>query len=189
MNTPAHLLFGAALFARPSHPGTTVAAVLGALVPDLSLYLMATASIWLMGIPAERVFRELYFSTEWQAVFAVDNSIPLWGIVLAFALWRGRTAVIAFAAAGLLHVTCDLVLHNEDARRHFWPVSDWMFRSPVSYWDPRHHGQIVAPVEMALAILCTAWLWRRFSGWRARAFFAALLALELTPHLMFHYLL
>jgi membrane-bound metal-dependent hydrolase YbcI (DUF457 family) len=189
MNTPAHLLFGAALFARPSRPGTPVAAVLGSLVPDLSLYFMAATSIWVLGIPAERVFRELYFSDEWQAVFAVDNSIPLWSVLLAFALWRQKPILVAFASAGLLHLACDLSLHNEDARRHFWPLSDWIFRSPLSYWDPRHHGRVVAPLEMAFAILWTAILWRRFTGWRARTFFGALLALELAPHLMFHYLL
>jgi hypothetical protein len=151
VNTPAHLLIGTAAFGRPARRGTTLAAFLGSLAPDLSLYLMAAVSIWILGVPAETVFREYYYSDTWQAVFAVDNSFILWGAGLILALRVGRAPAIAFTAAGLLHLALDFPLHTHDARMHFWPLTDWVFESPVSYWDRRAHAGIVGPIAWVLA--------------------------------------
>ncbi len=189
MNTPAHLIFGAAAFARPGNRAVTVAAILGSLVPDLSLYLMVTVSIWGMGIPPHQVFDRLYFSDSWQAVFAVDNSFVLWGLLLAFALWLEKPALTTFAAAGLLHLACDFPLHNDDARRQFWPLSDWVFHSPFSYYDQRRYGDVIGPLEVACCALLSVVLWRRFTGGRARALILATLALEAVPGLLFRYVL
>lgn len=185
MNTPAHLIFGAAAFGKADKPGVTAAALLGALVPDLSLYLLVGWSLWALGIPAQVVFGELYFSETWQNIFAVDNSIPLWAALFGLALWRRWPVGIAFAGAGLLHLAFDFPLHNDDARRHFWPLSDFVFHSPVSYWDRHHHGQIAAPVEMLVCLGLLVVLWRRFQGWKSRARIAALGVLELAPGIMF----
>lgn len=189
MNTPAHLIFGAAAFARPNAPVTSAAAVFGALVPDLSLYILVTWSLYVQGISAQTVFDQLYFSPDWQAIFAVDNSIPLWGCVLILALLLHRPALTAFAGSGLLHLAFDLPLHNEDARRHFWPISDWVFRSPISYWDPQRYGHVVGPIEMAVCVVLSVLLWRRFQGRVARGLILAGLTAELLPELMFRFML
>ena len=138
MNTPAHLLIGAAAFGEKDRRGTTTAAMLGAFAPDLSLYLMVFVSLRVLGIPANTVFDELYYSDTWQQVFAIDNSFVLWGIALLLALWRRSAIWIAFTAAGILHLALDFPLHTHDARMHFWPLTDWKFESPVSYWA---HGR------------------------------------------------
>ncbi|MEL6701895.1 MAG: cobalamin biosynthesis protein CobQ, partial [Pseudomonadota bacterium] len=78
MNTPAHLIIGAAAFGRPDAAQVTLAALLGGFLPDASLYLMAGVAIFGMGISPEVVFRDLYFSDAWQQVFAIDNSFVLW---------------------------------------------------------------------------------------------------------------
>lgn len=189
MNTPAHLIFGALAFGKPEVKYTTMAAVLGSLAPDLSLYLLVGVSIWVMAIPPEQVFDQLYFSDGWQAVFAVDNSFLLWGSVLGLAAWRGRAILGAFASGGLLHLAFDFVLHNEDARRQFWPVSDWVFRSPFSYYDSRRHGDIIGPLEVTLCLIFTVCLWRRHPGRIARTLILGLMGLELVPGLIFRYLL
>jgi hypothetical protein len=163
----------------------TAAAVLGALVPDLSLYLMASWALYVQGIAPEVVFGQLYFSPAWQDVFAVDNSIPLWALLLLAGLALRSPVAVAFAGAGLLHLAFDLPLHNEDARRHFWPLSDWVFRSPFSYWDPRHHGQIVGPIEIAACVTLCVVLWRRFKSRLARVLIALALFAEAMPGLMF----
>ena len=184
MNTPAHLILGAAVFARPDRPGVTAAALAGALLPDLALYLLVG---WAMvrGIEARVIFDEMYFSDGWQGVFAVDNSIPLWAAALAVGLWRGWPVLAAFAAAGLLHLGFDFALHHDDARRHFWPVSNWVFESPVSYWDRRHYGSFVAPLEIAVSLALCGVLWRRFRGRLARGLIALAAAAETTPAIMF----
>ncbi|MFN0043423.1 MAG: hypothetical protein ACKVSF_09450, partial [Alphaproteobacteria bacterium] len=69
----------------------------------------------------------------------------------------------------LLHIAGDFPLHIDDAHAHFWPLSDWRFRSPVSYWDARHYGQLWAPFEAALAVAMIAVLWRRYDARWVRA--------------------
>lgn len=179
MNTPAHLIFGTAAFSSPARKGTYPAALAGALLPDLSLYVMAGWSLFALGIPAETVFREYYYSDAWQAVFAVDNSFILWGALLAFALWRGMRRLMAFGCAGLLHLAFDFPFHTHDARRHFWPVSDWVFVSPVSYWDRAAHAGIVGPMEAMLSVTLAYVLWQRFKSWVVRSLTALFLALQL----------
>ncbi|MEP1962015.1 cobalamin biosynthesis protein CobQ [Tateyamaria sp.] len=161
MNTPAHLLMGAALFGRPAQTSILVAAFAGAVLPDLSLYLMAGTSLYVLGIPAHTVFNELYFSPAWQAVFAIDNSFVIWGVLLAVALWRQVPWAIALTGAALLHLAFDFPLHHDDGRPHFWPLTGWVFDSPISYWDRAHGARWVAPIEAGVATVCAAVIWRR----------------------------
>lgn len=185
MNTPAHMIFGAALFGRAAQRGTTLTAVAGGLVPDLSLYLLAGGSIFLMGIPAETVFGQMYFSPAWQAIFAVDHSIPLWTGLLVVALLLRSARTTAFGASGLLHVVIDFCVHHDDARRQLWPLSDYVFTSPVSYWDPAHYGLIFAPVEAGLCLVMAVLLWRRFPTRLPRALIILGMIAELAPAVMF----
>ncbi|MEM7710494.1 MAG: cobalamin biosynthesis protein CobQ, partial [Pseudomonadota bacterium] len=106
MNTPAHLILGLAAFGKPGDRRVTGAALLGALLPDLSLYLLAGGALGL-GIPAQMVFDDLYFSETWRTVFAIDNSIFVWGAVLGLGLWLRKTWLVALAGAALLHVATD----------------------------------------------------------------------------------
>ena len=97
-----------------------------------------------------------------------------------------RSAVgIAFAGAGFLHLTLDFPLHHDDGRSHFWPVSDWIFESPVSYWDPNTHGGIFSVFEIALCIALLTLLWRRFSGNFARSATLLVGLLQVAPALVF----
>ncbi|MEM6310198.1 MAG: cobalamin biosynthesis protein CobQ [Pseudomonadota bacterium] len=168
MNTPAHLLVGAALFARKDIRQSGKLALFGSLLPDLSLYLLAGTSLFLLQIPPQRVFDELYFSEAWQSIFAIDNSFLIWGLILAIALFWKRLAWVAFAGAGLVHIVTDFAMHNDDARPHFWPLSDWVFESPFSYWDSDHNAAMLAPFTL-LAVLISAWvLWKRWPNWGVR---------------------
>ena len=166
MNTPAHLLFGAAAFGKRGQRGLVWAAMAGSLLPDLSLYLLAGGALYLLNIPAQVVFRELYYSDLWQTVFAIDNSLFLWGALLGLALWRRSAWGVALTGAALAHLCFDFLLHHDDGRPHFWPLSGWIFESPVSYWDVRHGARWVGPIEIGLAILCAGLVWWRRPGWK-----------------------
>lgn len=175
MNTQTHLLIAAAAFARPNAPAVTTAALLGGLIPDLSLYILVGSGL-LQGRSPQQIFDIDYFSDGWQTVFAVDNSAPLFGLLLAAALLapatrlgQARAVLIAFAGAALLHIAADLPLHHDDGRPHFQPFTDWVFQSPISYWDTNHHAGIVAVGETILALALCVVLWRRFQGVAARA--------------------
>lgn len=167
MNTPAHLLLGAAVMGRikveTAAPRRLIwAAMAGAMIPDLSLYLLAGGALFLFGIPPGIVFNELYYSDTWQQIFAIDNSFVLWGLLFAVALWRRSGWAIALTGAALLHLAFDFPLHHDDGRSHFWPLSWWVFESPLSYWDRHHGANWIAPLE-ALACVVAAislWIWR-----------------------------
>ena len=181
MNTPAHLIMGAAVFGHPDRTKITLAALFGAVLPDLSLYLMAGWALIVMDLPGDVVFGQLYFSDTWQRIFAIDNSFILWGLGLAAALWWQRTWAVALCGAALLHIAFDFPLHNEDARMHFWPLSDWKFFSPISYWDSSSGGQVVGVIELVAVLAMTALLLWRFKNIWARLGFTLLAALQVVP--------
>ncbi|KIT16287.1 hypothetical protein [Jannaschia aquimarina] len=165
MNTPAHLILGIAAFGKPDQPRVNAAAAFGALAPDVSLYLLVAGAMVLSETP-DRIFGELYFSEAWQAVFRIDNSVFVWGAVLLSGVALRRDWMIAMGAAALLHLACDLPLHHDDGRAHFWPLTNWVFESPVSYWDVRRGAGWIAPLEVALALAAAAWAaWRFPSPW------------------------
>ncbi|MEM9579596.1 MAG: cobalamin biosynthesis protein CobQ [Pseudomonadota bacterium] len=179
MNTPAHLILGLAAFSKVGKPRVTGAAAAGALLPDLSLYVLAGTSLFILQIPPQTVFGELYFSQAWQTVFAIDNSFVIWGLLLALALAVKSSWAVALCGAALLHLALDFPLHHDDGRAHFWPLSNWKFESPFSYWDSAHHAGWIAPLEGLLVMAAAAVLARRHRGWKMRGLTALLVALEL----------
>jgi hypothetical protein len=189
VNTPAHLVFGAAAFGRAASPRVTWAALGGSAVPDLSLYVMTAVSIWVLGASPSTVFRDYYYSEAWQAVFAVDNSLVLWGAFLTVTLARGWRVATAFSGAACLHLALDLPLHNHDARMHFWPLTEWVFVSPVSYWDTSYHAGIVAPIETGATLVLSCWAAWRFPQIGIRVTILALALAQLATGGVWRYLL
>ncbi len=186
MNTPAHLIFGAFAFSRPDSAKITVAAIVGALIPDFSLYFLVAWSRFVQGISFDAIFDTLYFSPKWQQIFAIDNSFFVWILVLTIGILLKKPWVWALAGAAILHLILDFPLHHDDARMHFWPLTTWVFESPVSYWDGNHYGNIVGPIEIGAALVCTTILLRRFVHPGPRVLFATLATLEAAPMVIFY---
>lgn len=185
MNTPAHLIFGLTAFGKAHHPAVTAAALAGASIPDLSLYVLAGGHLMILGTDPQIVFGQLYFSQGWQSIFRIDNSMLLWGIALVLSLmWKSPVAV-ALSGAAMLHLGLDFAFHHDDGRAHFWPITDWIFESPVSYWDSRHYGNIVGPLEIMASLICCVYLWRRFLGKRMRILIVLLALAEAAPGIVF----
>lgn len=185
MNTPAHLIFGLTAFGNPKARAITAAALAGAIIPDLSLYLLAGWHLFVLNTDPNVVFDQLYFSEGWQAVFRVDNSFIIWGVALGLALMAKRPAIAVLCTAALLHLALDFPVHNDDARAHFWPLTNWKFISPVSYWDGRYYGHIVGRIEAAAVVICGIVLWRRFASWIIRGLVLALVGMEMVPVIAF----
>ena len=97
----------------------------------------------------------------WRGVFDTFNSAPIFGAVLVLGLLRRSRVAVALAASSLVHFAFDLPLHHGDGHRHFFPLSDWIYDSPVSYWDPEHFGTWAALGEAALVLGCSVALWKR----------------------------
>ncbi|HEY9890125.1 MAG TPA: hypothetical protein V6D02_17085 [Candidatus Obscuribacterales bacterium] len=160
MNTPGHSILNLAILGRIQQPTRNWAIFIGSWVPDAALfgfYLWAK----LVGIPEAIIWRETYYDPTWQEVFAIGNSIPLALVGIGLCYWRKLPHLLALCSSMLLHQLEDLPLHHDDAHRHFWPLSDYRFFSPVSYWDEDHFGRYGALAEMSLVLLASVVLWRR----------------------------
>ncbi len=181
MNTPAHLVLGMAALSRPGAPGINVAILAGSLLPDLSLYLMGAHALYIQDIPPGIVFGQLYYSENWQRIFAIDNSVFVWAGVVLAGFWLRRGWLLALGLAGMLHLVLDFPLHHDDGRAHFWPLTNWVFESPISYWDPRHHGTIVGALEGLVCLALSIILVRRFKSIFSRAMILVLAATEIFP--------
>ncbi|MEO1028887.1 MAG: hypothetical protein AAFX02_07495, partial [Pseudomonadota bacterium] len=129
---------------------------------------------WAMsqGISGDTLWNETYWTEPWQTWGAIGNSIPLFAVLLLVSLMivrpkdgrsRWQSLPVLFALSALIHIAGDFPVHNGDAHIHFWPLSDWRFHSPVSYWDSAHFADIIAPLEAILGIFLAVILFRRFN--------------------------
>jgi hypothetical protein len=100
----------------------------------------------------------------WRTATMVLHAFPIWLVVLGVALWRRSVLVSVFAASVLLHAALDLPVHHGDAIRQFWPISDYRFISPVSYWDPNVFAAWMKPIEVALLSGASWPVWRRYGS-------------------------
>ena len=174
--TQTHILAGTSAFARPGETLRNVSVLLGSFLPDAAIYALFTWSK-AAGIPERRVWDEIYWQEPWRDLTAVGNSVFVWlGLLVAGILvlrtrvaFRVGLALFFVSVAALLHVALDFPVHHDDAHRHLWPFSDWVFRSPVSYWDPAHHGRIFIWIEGTLGLILAVVLWRRFPAAWVRA--------------------
>jgi hypothetical protein len=86
------------------------------------------------------------------------------------------------ACAVLVHLSLDFPFHAADAHKHFWPLTDWRFHSPLSYWNDHHHARWVGVLELGLVLISMAVLWQRFhSRWVRAALLAGLTSLAAVP--------
>jgi len=138
------------------------------------------------GNTANYVFNTQYFTPQWQQVFAIDNSFFVWLLLILAGIWLKKNWLWALGGAGFLHLCFDFPLHNDDARQHFWPVSDWIFQSPFSYWDTQHHGGIISILELGLSAVLLAVLWRRFESRWIRGVIIVTALLQIAPSIVFN---
>ncbi|MEM1377395.1 MAG: hypothetical protein AAGG69_08400 [Pseudomonadota bacterium] len=200
--TQTHFLVAAALFCSPKRPpAQNVAVLIGALAPDFAIYALF---VWskLAGVPERQLWSDIYFSEPMLTITAIGNSAPLYmAVVIAGLALVTSQKIEAVAAsshgsmglaryidpkhtnvwvlggmAALTHVALDFPVHAGDAHPHFWPLTDWRFFSPVSYWDPSHYGHVFAPLEAALGIFLAIMLFRRFKARWVRALTLILIA-------------
>ncbi|TYO98171.1 hypothetical protein EDC39_108108 [Geothermobacter ehrlichii] len=170
MNTQSHAILTCALLrlcggkrlARLPHINLVLC--LGALTPDLPIYLFFIWGSLIARIPQQRLWNEVYFHPGWTALVGAFHSFPLWtlGLALCWKLKKPRAAL--FCAAALLGAAEDFFLHHNDAHMHFWPLSRWRFISPISYWNPAYHGIPAALAEIVVVTLAGIWLWPRLAS-------------------------
>ena len=169
VNTTAHVVFSLALIGRSRWMMAGFAILLGALLPDLAMFAFYGWQKFVLGTPEQVIWSQAYFDPAWQDFFDVFNSIPL-VLLIGLIGWRLKSVFLeALCLSMLLHCILDLLMHHDDGHRHFFPISDWRFESPVSYWDPAHFGQYVLVVEAILVVVAAVVLWRSARPRQVRA--------------------
>ena len=118
----------------------------------------------------------IYFSGPFGATgSALHSAVPVVALLaLYFALKldrRDRRSILLWFLLGWFgHTIADFLTHVDDTRPLFWPISNWEWSSPVSYYDSAHYGtefQIVNNSLMLFLILLL--LVRRFARTRGIA--------------------
>ncbi len=160
MNTPTHAILNLAVLGKRSRPSWNSPIIWGGLIPDLAMFVFFGWATLGTDMTGSQIWGEAYYEPFWQNVFDFWNSIPLALVGVGLGLWlrqrrrfqQAGTLVAVCCASIILHCIADLPIHAEDAHRHFWPLSNYRFESPVSYWDPAKGGRIFALFEMVMAL-------------------------------------
>lgn len=165
MNSPTHTVLALALLSKPGQPLRNWAIAIGSLIPDIAIYIWAPWQMWVNDVTGRKLWRELYFENTMQAIIAPPNSIPLFTVLAVIGLWQRAhkwgLALFMLSLAALLHIATDIPVHSHDAYRHFWPLSDWRFHSPLSYWQESRGGRWISLIECGIGLACSTILWRR----------------------------
>lgn len=206
MNTQTHMLMGAALFGRPM-PKLAWAAAVGGVAPDIPMYLIVAGLRMVgypMREIFDRLYWSDWWQIA-NAIghsFLLWGGLAAVSLVLLPRPWSDRFAarpeptgghdepapptgrlerlapqLLALSASALLHSAIDFLVHRDDGHMHFWPLTEWRFQSPVSYWDPAHGGNWFGLFEAAVGIVLIAVLFRRYRSRRLRALLALALVL------------
>ncbi|NES65696.1 MAG: hypothetical protein F6K24_10730 [Okeania sp. SIO2D1] len=158
MNTPSHAIINLALLAKPQLPQANLAIVIGGVLPDIPIFIFYFWAKFIVRLPEAKIWSEAYYQPLIQNLVATFHSIPLAIILLLISYYFGWEIMQVICISLVLHSLFDLPVHNNDAHRHFFPLSNYRFISPISYWDPKHYGGIVALIEILLVFLATLWI-------------------------------
>ena len=130
-----------------------------------------------------------------QLTASLFNSIPIYLMLAVIGFWQKAkiwgALLLIFALAALIHIAFDFPVHGHDAYAHFWPLTEWKFHSPFSYWEAHLHGRWVSLIEAIIAMIAIGILWRRFDkiwvrivlGLLALLYIALQMRMQLAPGL------
>ena len=177
MNTPAHAILNILLQGRQQSPGMLCAIAFGAVLPDLSMIMFYTWHKLIVGTPEMQIWHKYYPLPQWQAVFDGFHSIPLSVSIAGIAWLANQRLLAAMCLSMTLHCLFDLPVHHDDGHRHFFPLSDWRYSSPVSYWHPDHHGRTFGIFESALVTSGGVYLFWHFKNKPSRWLICIIMAI------------
>ncbi len=185
MNTPAHAIFNLALLNRKGQPQWNPLIIWGAIIPDLTMFGFYLGLKLLTNVPESQIWGVEYYRPFWQTAFDLGHSIPLALIGMGLMLYFKQTGIALLFASVLLHCLEDLPVHHEDAHRHFLPLSNFRFESPISYWDRNYYGGIVGPIEQGLMLVASLYVFRRVRSRWTKGLLIVANVLPLLAHLYF----
>jgi membrane-bound metal-dependent hydrolase YbcI (DUF457 family) len=175
VETYSHALFTGVLarYGFKASPAATTASVVGAVLPDVPAFI-ATAYYWNSrdSMPRKELIDAIYLAGPFGTTGILLHSLVPVGLLLGLywllKLWRwDRLKIWLWFLIGWVgHTLVDFFTHSNDARPLFWPISDWRWASPISYYDPLHYGREFFLAEhgavlLVIVLLLTRWIMRR----------------------------
>lgn len=153
MNTPAHLIINLFCLGQSDQTHILTPVIIGAILPDAPMFVFYFVEKVIKRQPESIIWSQAYYQPHWQNLIDFFNSVPLILAGFLLCIWLDSNWGKLFFASMMLHILGDFPLHHDDAHRHFLPFTHWRFISPISYWDPRHHGHIISRIEILTVII------------------------------------
>ncbi len=180
METYSHAFFTWALAKHGVRAGRAagIAGAVGASLPDLPSF---TATAYYVGpaylrdgwssMDTEELLDAIYFTGPFGTTGSILHSaVPPVALLLAYRLLklgrRDRRRVLLWFLLGWFgHTVADFLTHVDDVRPLFWPITDWTWSSPVSYYNSAYYGrQFFAISHTLILVIMGALLVRRIRG-------------------------
>jgi hypothetical protein len=175
VETYAHAFFTGIIARRgfKAGAGATAAATAGSMLPDMPsfagvAYYVGLPFLWegwsAMHGPGEAVEDAIYVTGPFGATgSALHSVVPALALLLLYRPLRvgrvdGRGVLLWFLIGWAGHAVADFLTHATDARPLLWPISDWTWQSPVSYWNPAYYGNQFFLIEHALILATLLYL-------------------------------
>ncbi|NEO36422.1 MAG: hypothetical protein F6J90_08845 [Moorea sp. SIOASIH] len=165
MNTPSHAIINLAVLNQQTQLQAALPITIGAILPDAPIFILYIWAKLIRRQPEYQIWSQTYELPFWQNLVATFHSLPLalCGVIIShywgWQLWE----ILCWSM--ILHSLLDLPVHNDDAHRHFFPLSNYRFISPFSYWDPKHHGHTVSTLEKLLVLVATIVSFSMIESW------------------------
>lgn len=168
METYSHAFFTWALAKHGVAAGRAagIAGLAGAAFPDLpsfaaTAYYVGPAYLrdgW-SSMDSEEMLDAIYFTGPFGTTGSILHSaVPPVALLLAYWLlklgrWDRLRILLWFLLGWLGHTVADFLTHVDDVRPLFWPISDWTWASPVSYYNSAYYGDEFFMVSHGLMFL------------------------------------
>lgn len=178
MNTPTHIILNYALLENKTNRKEKWAIIIGGILPDITIFFMFFWAL-AMGIDQSTLWNEMYFQPEWQAVKNIFNSVPLTLAILAIGFALKKRWIQLFSYSLLIHFLLDFFTHVNDGHAHFFPFSNFIYQSPISYWDQNFYGTLGSTIELSLLAVATLYIVPRLRTWYMRVLVLMALVLSL----------
>ncbi|MDQ3658605.1 MAG: hypothetical protein M3338_02890 [Actinomycetota bacterium] len=171
METYSHAFFTWALAKHGVKTGRAagIAGAVGATLPDVP---SIAGTAYYIGMPflregwssmdSEAIRDPIYVSGPFGATgVALHSAVPPLALLLLYVFLNlgsrdHRKILLWFLLGWLGHAVADFFSHVDGARPLFWPLSDWEWSSPVSYYDPLYYGNEFFAISHALILLTMA---------------------------------
>jgi hypothetical protein len=168
MSPYEHFFWGFAFFHRKPWAWKVA---MGSVFPDLIYMVGFIPRMFSYGSFLEWMQDPLW-DTIWNSLIAKSvHSLGICGafLILCFIIFKRKTFrhVCPFLLGWGLHVAFDALTHVSDGYALFWPLSDYRFPAPVSYWERDFHAREYFLISHSLmAALFLLWI-----GSKAKRFF------------------